>query len=83
MERAVSVETMRKSDAWTIENLVSSNELMRRAGQAIFDQVSWHGKVGVVCGKGNNAGDGFVVAALLFDAGIDCEIVLLYEDSFS
>ena len=79
----VSTEVMRASDKWTIENICSSKELMERAGKAIFDQVSWKGPAGIICGKGNNAGDGFVVASLLKDHGIDCEIVLLYDDAFS
>ncbi len=79
----VSTEVMRASDRWTIENVCPSKELMARAGKAIFDQVDWNGPVGIICGKGNNAGDGFVVASLLKDHGIDCEIVLLFEDSFS
>ena len=83
MPIAVSTEVMRASDKWTIENLVPSKELMERAGKAIFSQVDWKGPVGIICGKGNNAGDGFVVASLLKDHGIDCDIVLLYEDAFS
>lgn len=83
MPIAVSTEVMRASDKWTIENLVPSKELMARAGKAIFDQVEWKAPVGIICGKGNNAGDGFVVASLLKDHGIDCEIVLLFEDAFS
>lgn len=83
MAVCVSTEVMRASDRWTIENLVPSKELMERAGKAIFDQVDWKGPVGIICGKGNNAGDGFVVASLLKDHGIGCEIVLLYEDAFS
>ena len=83
MPVCVSTEVMRASDKWTIENLVPSRELMARAGKAIFDSCEWNAPVGIICGKGNNAGDGFVVAGLLADQGIDCEIVLLYEDSFS
>lgn len=83
MAVCVSTEVMRASDRWTIENLVPSRELMARAGKAIFDHVDWEGPVGIICGKGNNAGDGFVVASLLRDHGIDCEIVLLFEDAFS
>jgi len=83
MPVCVSTEVMRASDKWTIENLVPSRELMARAGKAIFDSCEWKAPVGIICGKGNNAGDGFVVAGLLADQGIDCEIVLLYEDSFS
>ena len=83
MAVCVSTEVMRNSDRWTIEHLVPSKELMERAGKAIFEQVNWKGSAGIICGKGNNAGDGFVVASLLHDHGIECEIVLLYEDSFS
>ena len=83
MAICVSTEVMRNSDRWTIENLVPSRELMERAGKAIFEQVRWKAPVGIICGKGNNAGDGFVVASLLKDNGIECEIVLLFEDSFS
>ena len=83
MPVCVSTEVMRASDKWTIENLVPSKELMARAGRAIFEHVEWKAPVGIICGKGNNAGDGFVVASLLKDNGIDCEIVLLFEDAFS
>ena len=80
--KAVSVKTMRESDAYTIENLVSSKELMRRAGESIFKAAEWKAPVAIVCGKGNNAGDGYVVASYLKDAGIDCTIILL-SDSYS
>lgn len=71
---------MRLSDAWTIANKIPSKELMRRAGEGIFNAVlCWEGPVAVVCGKGNNAGDGYVVAELLHRNGIDCRIVLLAE----
>lgn len=83
MTVCVSTEVMRASDRWTIENICPSKELMARAGKAIFEHVDWKGPVGIICGKGNNAGDGFVVASLLKDHGIDCEIVLLYDDAFS
>ena len=93
MARAVSVETMRKSDAYTIENLVPSKELMYRVGSGIFSEVDdydfeakdgsfihgWYGPVAIAAGKGNNAGDGFVVAKLLHDRGIPVDIILMDE----
>jgi len=80
--KTVSVETMRKSDAWTIANLTPSKTLMYRAGKGIFEVAAWKAPVGIVCGKGNNAGDGFVVALLLQEAGIPCELILC-SDGFS
>lgn len=82
MPRMVSVETMRKSDAYTIAHFVDSKELMRRAGEGIFKAAEWKAPVAIVCGKGNNAGDGYVVANYLKEAGITCTIVLLF-DKFS
>lgn len=81
-EPILSVEAMRESDAWTIRNKVPSKELMRRAGQAIFDSVEWKPPVAIVCGKGNNAGDGYVAAALMKAAGIGCRVILT-SDQFS
>ena len=78
----VSVETMRRSDAYTIAHLVPSQELMYRAGRGIFEAGQWKPPVGIICGKGNNAGDGFVVALLMKKAGIPCEL-LLTSDTFS
>jgi len=79
MPRVVSVAVMRESDAWTIANKIPSKELMRRAGEGIFKAADWQAPVAIVCGTGNNAGDGYVVADLLHAAGIDCTILLLSE----
>lgn len=85
--RVVSVETMRRSDSWTIANLTDSKTLMRRAGQAVFDSVDWRrlsGEcVGIVCGKGNNAGDGYVLAEILNSHNIKCELILVWGEVFS
>lgn len=82
MKQVVSVSNMRKSDRHTIENKISSLELMYKAGEGIFKSVDWHGKILVVCGYGNNAGDGYVVAKLLKKAGY-CVQILLLEERFS
>ena len=76
MKEILSVENMRKSDANTIATSVSSTELMWRAANGIYESVDWHGKVGIVCGSGNNAGDGYALALILNQNNIDCEIVL-------
>lgn len=83
----VSVAEMRQSDAWTIKNLTDSKTLMSRAGQAVVDNVDWNNcndkKILIVCGKGNNAGDGYVIARLLKEKDYTPELMLLYSDSFS
>lgn len=82
MIRLVSVQTMRASDAQTIKNGIPGRELMRRAAEGIFHAVEWLPPVAVVCGTGNNGGDGYAVAELLADADIPCTLYLL-EERFS
>lgn len=69
--QAVSVETMRESDRYTIENLVPSKVLMFRAAEGVYNSVSWDGKrIAIVCGSGNNGGDGYALAGILAKKGI-------------
>lgn len=82
MKEILSVENMRKSDAHTIATKTPSLELMYRAGKAVADSVEWRAPVGIVCGWGNNAGDGYVIALELRKRGVDCALVLL-SDRFS
>lgn len=73
------VDVMRQSDAAAIAAGTPGEELMRRAGEGIFRAGTWEPPVAVVCGTGNNAGDGYVLAGLLAERGIDCEILLQAE----
>jgi NAD(P)H-hydrate epimerase len=80
----VTAEQMREMDRLTIQEYgVPSLSLMERAGEgiakAIIERFSKAAKKGVlvVAGKGNNGGDGFVVARLLKHKRIPCEVVLL------
>ena len=64
---------MRATDRWAIEERgVPSLDLMERAGEGLAAVVARHapgGRIAVVCGKGNNGGDGLVAARLLRQAG--------------
>ena len=75
----LSVEQMRESDARTIAEGTPGRELMLRAGKAVCEQVKWKPPVAIVCGSGNNAGDGYVIAKLLHESGTDCELIRLYD----
>ncbi|MGN0814021.1 MAG: NAD(P)H-hydrate dehydratase [Candidatus Coproplasma sp.] len=84
MERFLSNEQMRQADAYTINELgVPSGELMRRAGYAIAEEVeraleqTGEKKVLVVCGCGNNGGDGYVCAQKLISDGFDVKVYAL------
>lgn len=77
MQQVTDVRSMRKADARTIAGGVSGRELMGRAARGIFESCAWQGPVAVVCGVGNNAGDGYALACLLSEAGIPCTVFRL------
>jgi hydroxyethylthiazole kinase-like uncharacterized protein yjeF len=71
----LTAEQMRKIEADSIASgQVTGEELMERAGQAVVAamQARWKDELGhvvVLCGPGNNGGDGYVIARLLADRG--------------
>jgi NAD(P)H-hydrate epimerase len=73
-------EEMRETDRWAIgDQGIPGMELMERAGAAVAREVAQlrpDGPVAIVCGKGNNGGDGFVIARLLREAGRDVRVLL-------
>jgi NAD(P)H-hydrate epimerase len=74
-------EQQRATDAWAIgERGIASLELMERAGAGLADAIRERvpeGRLVVVTGKGNNGGDGLVVARLLREAGREVDVLLL------
>jgi NAD(P)H-hydrate epimerase len=73
----------RALDEWAIgEKGIPGLDLMERAGTGLarlVDEVAPTGRVAVVCGKGNNGGDGLVVARLLRQRGREVDVLLLGE----
>ncbi|MGA9416008.1 MAG: NAD(P)H-hydrate epimerase, partial [Terriglobales bacterium] len=82
--KIVSAAEMREIDRSTSEQFgVPSITLMENAGSAVarfvlFDYPQAE-RVSVVCGKGNNGGDGFVVARKLIEAGRAVRVLLLSD----
>ncbi len=77
-------EGIRAVDRWAIEEQgIPSTELMEAAGTALAEAVaelSPQGPVQVVCGKGNNGGDGQIAARRLAAMGFEVETALLWSD---
>ena len=76
-EKIISVEMMRKSDAYTIANFVPGRELMLRAANGVFESYNeWSGKrIAIVVGGGNNGGDGYALAGILAKKGIPATVI--------
>ena len=75
-------EQVRAVESNAARSGITPDRLMENAGsavaKAIRDRVSVEGKrVCVLCGKGNNGGDGFVVARKLFQSGAAVTVVLV------
>ena len=86
--KIVSVKEMREIDRVAIKELgIPGVVLMENAGQGVvsamdnyFDSESID-KVTIVCGKGNNGGDGFVVARYLMNQNIGVDVYIVGDVS--
>lgn len=67
------IANMGAVDQQAISEGIAGTTLMDNAGRAVFEllksHVSLSNRIAVVCGRGNNGGDGFVVARYLLQAG--------------
>lgn len=83
MHEILTPQQMGQTDAATIAAGTPGIELMENAGSAVADaarrmpvEPGGQGRVLVVCGPGNNGGDGFVAARLLAGEGRDVALML-------
>jgi hydroxyethylthiazole kinase-like uncharacterized protein yjeF len=82
--RVLNTAQMREADRRTIEEVgIPSIVLMENAGrqavaamEAAFEDLA-SSRVAVLCGRGSNGGDGFVVARTLIQRGIETSVFLL------
>src|SRR5687767_13216548 len=82
--RVLNTDQMREADRRTIHDIgIPSIVLMENAGrqavaamEAAFEDLSTS-RVAVLCGRGNNGGDGFVVARTLIQRGVPTSVFLI------
>lgn len=80
---AAGQRDMQAMDKYTIEEIgLPGVVLMENAGAKVVEEIvttvpSKHSKVLILCGGGNNGGDGFVIARRLFDLGFSPSLFLL------
>ena len=82
--RILNAAQMREADRRTIEDIgIPSLVLMENAGRQVVAAIeSVHSdladrKVAILCGRGNNGGDGFVVARTMMQRGIDVSVFVI------
>ena len=82
--RVLNAAQMREADRRTIDDVgIPSIVLMENAGRQVVAAIeAIHSdlldrRVGVLCGRGNNGGDGFVVARTLRQRGVDVSVFLV------
>ncbi|HKC56664.1 MAG TPA: NAD(P)H-hydrate dehydratase [Vicinamibacterales bacterium] len=82
--RILNAAQMREADRFTIEEIgIPSLVLMENAGRQVVAAIEaayearLNGRVAVLCGRGNNGGDGFVVARTLLQRGIDAAVFVI------
>ena len=79
LDPLLTADEMRATDRWAIEEQgVPSLTLMERAGEglaAVAARWAPAGRIAIVCGKGNNGGDGLVAARLLREAGRQVDVL--------
>jgi ADP-dependent NAD(P)H-hydrate dehydratase / NAD(P)H-hydrate epimerase len=82
LEPVYTADEMRALDRWAIDQHgTPSLDLMERAGAEVARVVvglDFDGPVRLVCGRGNNGGDGLVLARLLREHGLDVDALLLF-----
>src|SRR5690606_18299048 len=74
---------VRELDRRAIAGGIPAGELMRRAGEALFaalrERFPAAGRVLVLCGGGNNGGDGYALALRARAAGLDVTVCALVD----
>ena len=82
--RILTAAQMREADRFTIEDIgIPSLVLMENAGRQVVAAIEaayeqpLAGRIAVLCGRGNNGGDGFVVARTFLQRGVDASVFVI------
>ncbi|MCD9853236.1 NAD(P)H-hydrate dehydratase [Epilithonimonas sp. JDS] len=78
--KILTADQIKACDAATIEKGISSVNLMEKAAKCCVDWIKNNfnsaEKFLVFCGNGNNGGDGFAIARMLYEKGFDVEVFI-------
>lgn len=82
--RVVTAHTMQETDKAAIEQYgISGLELMEKAGRSCVDEITAEfglkGRAVIICGKGNNGGDGYVIGRHLDQKGWSVRVIVLAD----
>lgn len=80
MRYIVNNSQMKAAEADCNERLISYSKMMLNAGKAVANSITERFrpcKTVVMCGAGNNGGDGFVIADILFKRGFKTNVILV------
>ncbi|WP_095010953.1 NAD(P)H-hydrate dehydratase [Tsuneonella mangrovi] len=81
-DQVLTAAQMRAGEEVLVAQGISVDELMQRAGQGAADwvwRVAMGGAVTVLCGPGNNGGDGYMIAETLRARGLEVKVVAPIE----
>ena len=81
-EAVLTVDQMRAAEKAAMDGGTSEWELMQRAGEGAAQwvmRVAAGRPVTVLCGPGNNGGDGYVIAAVLYRKGYEVQVIAPVE----
>lgn len=86
-QRLFDSSAVRGAERRAIEGVAAAADLMSRAATAALRVLRWQWprarRIAVVCGSGNNGGDGYVLARLAKDAGLDVQLYAVGHPSIS
>lgn len=78
--KILSSSQIKECDSVTIEKGISSISLMEKAAQRCADWIGVNFKssnsFSIFCGNGNNGGDGFAIARMLYEKGFDVDVFI-------